>query len=64
MGISLIPQDSPFGSDTGGFIPLPFLKGIVTFLFLWFLTRGIAYGITSGKIKKGADIPIELFKQI
>ncbi|MCT4618185.1 MAG: AbgT family transporter [Marinisporobacter sp.] len=57
VGISLIPESSPFRSDTGGLIPSPFLKGIVTFLFLWFLTMGIAYGVTSGKIKKGADIP-------
>jgi len=54
---SLIPKNSPFRNADGGLIPSPFINGIVTFLLLWFIIVGIAYGKKVGKIKSEADVP-------
>ncbi|MDW7669848.1 MAG: AbgT family transporter, partial [Bacillota bacterium] len=46
-----------FRNPDGGIVPSPFLSGIVTFIFLWFLIIGITYGRNVGVIKSEADIP-------
>jgi aminobenzoyl-glutamate transport protein len=53
----IIPASSPFRSSTGGLVPSPFLKGIVTFILFWFIAVGIAFGRKTGKIETGADVP-------
>ncbi|WP_373604616.1 AbgT family transporter [Bhargavaea cecembensis] len=47
---------SPLRSEEGKVIPSPFLTGIVPILLFLFLTVGITYGVTVGKIKSGKDI--------
>ncbi|MET3575048.1 AbgT family transporter [Bhargavaea ullalensis] len=49
-------QWSPLRSEEGKVIPSPFLTGIVPILLFLFLTVGITYGVTVGKIKSGKDI--------
>lgn len=53
----MIPTNSPFRNPDGGIVPSPFLSGIVTFIFLWFLIIGITYGRNVGVIKSESDIP-------
>ena len=40
----------------GEFLTSPFMKGVVTFIFLFFVIPGIAYGIGAGTIKSDADV--------
>ncbi|SIT71100.1 AbgT family transporter [Edaphobacillus lindanitolerans] len=47
---------SPLRSEEGKVIPSPFLTGIVPILLFLFLTVGVTYGVTVGKIKSGKDI--------
>ena len=53
----VLPDASPLRGEDGGLIPSPFLNGVVPILFLWFLLMGIVYGVSTGKIKKTADVP-------
>ncbi|MCG1027234.1 AbgT family transporter [Virgibacillus halodenitrificans] len=50
-------QDSPLRNENGGMVPSPFLKGIVPIIMLFFITVGIAYGITTKKITSSKSIP-------
>ncbi|APC49465.1 p-aminobenzoyl-glutamate transporter [Virgibacillus halodenitrificans] len=49
--------DSPLRNENGGMVPSPFLKGIVPIIMLFFITVGIAYGITTKKITSSKSIP-------
>ncbi len=55
--ILILPSTSPLRNPQGGLVPSPFLKAFVPILFGFFMTVGITYGKTVGKIKKLADIP-------
>ncbi len=55
--LALLPAGSPFRNPEGGIVPSPFLSGIVTFIFLWFLIIGITFGRTVGIIKSESDVP-------
>ena len=43
-------------ATTGSFLDSPFMKGIVTFIFLLFALPGIAYGIGARTLKNDADV--------
>lgn len=49
--------DSPLRNENGGMVPSPFLKGIVPIIMLFFITVGIAYGITTKQITSSKSIP-------
>ncbi|AFN35766.1 AbgT family transporter [Taylorella equigenitalis] len=53
----LLPSTSPLRNPDGGLVPSPFLKSFVPILFGFFMTVGITFGRTVGRIKKSADIP-------
>jgi len=42
--------------DTGAILNSPFLKGIVAFIFVFFLIPGVVYGKTVGTIKNDRDV--------
>ena len=42
--------------SNGEFLTSPFMKGVVTFIFLFFALPGIAYGIGAKTIKNDADV--------
>ncbi|MDO5091380.1 MAG: AbgT family transporter [Cardiobacteriaceae bacterium] len=46
---------SPLRNENGGLIPSPFLKGIVPIILLFFITIGVTYGKTTGKIQSSRD---------
>ncbi|HLR41487.1 MAG TPA: AbgT family transporter [Virgibacillus sp.] len=48
--------DSPLRNEEGGMIPSPFLTGIVPIIMLFFITIGVAYGITTKKIENTRSI--------
>ena len=48
-GFLLNPED-------GGFLNSPFMKGVVTFIFLFFALPGIAYGLGAKTIKSDNDV--------
>src|SRR5699024_4159951 len=48
--------DSPLRNEEGGMIPSPFLTGIVPIIMLFFITIGVAYGITTKKIENMRSI--------
>ncbi len=52
----LLWTNSPLRGEGGTIIPSPFISGIVPIILFLFLTVGITYGITVGKIKSGKDI--------
>jgi len=52
----LFSPDSPLRNEDGRMIPSPFLDGIVPIIMLFFITVGIAYGITTKKIENSRSI--------
>ncbi|MCM3711921.1 AbgT family transporter [Sporosarcina luteola] len=48
--------DSPLRNEDGGMIPSPFLTGIIPIIILFFVTIGVAYGLTTGTIKSTKDV--------
>jgi len=42
--------------DGGSFLASPFMKGLITFLFVFFLVPGTVYGITVGTIKSDKEM--------
>ncbi|WP_212653397.1 AbgT family transporter [Marinomonas sp. CT5] len=46
---------SPLQNADGGLVPSPFLKGIIPIILFFFITVGITYGVSTGKIKKTKD---------
>lgn len=53
--IAIIWPDSPLRNEDGKMIPSPFLEGIVPIILFFFMTIGIVFGITNGKIKSTKD---------
>ncbi|MBN2874287.1 MAG: AbgT family transporter [Spirochaetales bacterium] len=53
---ALWSKTSIFRNADGGLVPSPFLSSIITFIFLWFIIVGLAYGRTVGAIKNGGDV--------
>ncbi|MBN9655027.1 AbgT family transporter [Halobacillus sp. GSS1] len=47
---------SALRNEEGGIIPSPFLSGIVPIILLFFITIGVAYGVTVKKITSTRDI--------
>ncbi|WP_252502787.1 AbgT family transporter [Sporosarcina sp. Marseille-Q4943] len=54
--VAINVPNSALRSEDGGLIPSPFLSGIVPIILFWFLTIGVTYGITLGKIKTSKDV--------
>ncbi len=58
LTLTLVPG-SPLRNGTGGYLPeSPLLDSVVTLVFLAFFVPGLAYGITAGVIRTGADVPL------
>lgn len=57
IALGVIPENG-FLLDpvTGAFLTSPFMKGVVTFIFLFFALPGIAYGVGAKTIKNDADV--------
>ena len=55
--LGLLPKDGfLLNPENGDFLTSPFMKGIVTFIFLFFALPGIAYGIGAKTIKSDNDV--------
>ena len=54
--LGLIPENGCLRGPDGGIMNSPFIKGIVTFIFILSIIPGLAYGIGAGKIKSDADV--------
>ncbi|MFD1362133.1 AbgT family transporter [Lentibacillus salinarum] len=52
----LVWPDSPLRNEEGGMIPSPFISGIVPVIMLFFITIGVAYGVTLNKIENSRSI--------
>lgn len=55
--LAIFVPGSPLVNEKGGLIPSPFLDGIVPIILLFFVTVGVAYGVTVKKITRTGDIP-------
>ncbi|MDP3536301.1 MAG: AbgT family transporter [Halomonas sp.] len=55
--IAVVPEASPLRNEDGGLIPSPFLNSLVPLMFGYFVTIGLVYGITTGKITSSRDVP-------
>ena len=53
----VVPEASPLRNEDGGLIPSPFLRSLVPLMFIYFVTIGLVYGITTGKITSSRDVP-------
>lgn len=51
-----IPSDGFLRASDGDLLNSPFLKGIVTLIFIYGVLTGIAYGIGAGSIKNDEDV--------
>ena len=55
--IGLLPKNGfLLNPENGDFLTSPFMKGVVTFIFLFFALPGIAYGIGAKTIKSDNDV--------
>ena len=54
--LCLIPENGCLRGPDGGILDSPFIKGIVTFIFILSIIPGLAYGIGAGKIKSDVDV--------
>ncbi|ARI78617.1 AbgT family transporter [Halobacillus mangrovi] len=54
--LALAWPGSALRNEEGGIIPSPFLDGIVPIILFFFITIGIAYGVTVNKIESTRDI--------
>jgi aminobenzoyl-glutamate transport protein len=58
LALALVPG-SPLRNETGGYLPeSPLLDSVVTLVFLAFFVPALAYGIATGAIRSGADVPL------
>lgn len=55
---------SPLRNAEGGLVPSPFLSSIVVVIFLYFVTVGLAYGITTGAIRSSSDVAQKMTQSI
>jgi aminobenzoyl-glutamate transport protein len=63
--VAVVPEGAVLRNpDTGGVLQSPFLSGIVTIIFLFFLVPGIAYGIATRSIRNDSDVINQMGKQI
>ncbi|MEX0915662.1 MAG: AbgT family transporter [Wenzhouxiangellaceae bacterium] len=57
MAVTLVPEWGPLRNpDTGEMIRSPFFRGIVAWIFVFFLVTGFAYGKTVGTMKNDRDV--------
>ena len=57
VAFGIIPPDGFLRNpESGSFLDSPFMKGIVTFIFLVFALPGIAYGLGAKTLKNDADV--------
>ncbi|WP_188454269.1 AbgT family transporter [Virgibacillus oceani] len=56
IAIAIFLPNSPLRNENGGIVPSPFLDGIVPIILFFFITIGVAYGMTVGKIKSSKDV--------
>src|SRR5690606_28725350 len=54
--VGLLPSNGLLRGADGTILSSPFIKGIISFLFLMAASAGIAYGITMGKFKNDTDV--------
>ncbi|WP_175615372.1 AbgT family transporter [Piscibacillus halophilus] len=57
VALAVAWPNSSLRNEDGGIIPSPFLDGIVPIVLLFFITIGVAYGVTVKKITSQGDIP-------
>lgn len=56
--VAVLPGGSPWRNDEGAFLPeSPLLDSTVFVVFLLFLGPALAYGYTSGSLRRAADVP-------
>jgi len=54
---TVVPPDGILRDpQTGSILNSPFLRGIVTFIFIGFLVPGLAYGFVTGRFRTDADV--------
>ncbi|NNF58554.1 MAG: AbgT family transporter [Rhodothermaceae bacterium] len=57
VALGVIPEGGILRNpETGGLLRSPFLRGIVAFIFLFFLIPGVVYGAVVGTIKNDEDV--------
>ena len=57
MAVTLVPEWGPLRNpETGEMIRSPFFRGIVAWIFVFFLATGFAYGKTVGTMKNDRDV--------
>lgn len=58
LAVAILLPASPYRNETGGFLPeSPLLQSIVFLVFVMFAVPGVVYGMRTGSIKGGGDIP-------
>lgn len=57
VAVGALVPGSPLRGEQGGLAPSPLLTGVVAVAFGFFLTAGLAYGITTGAIRSTRDVP-------
>lgn len=56
VAIVIFLPNSPLTNEEGGIVPSPFLDGIIPIILILFITIGVVFGVTVGKVKSGADV--------
>jgi aminobenzoyl-glutamate transport protein len=56
IAVLIFIPNSPLTNEDGGIVPSPFLDGIIPILLFAFIIVGVTFGVTTGKIKSGADV--------
>ncbi|HWO76157.1 MAG TPA: AbgT family transporter [Bacillus sp. (in: firmicutes)] len=57
VALALFWPDSPLRNEDGGIVPSPFLDNIIPIILFFFISVGVAYGVTVKKITTTKDIP-------
>ncbi|MET3696898.1 aminobenzoyl-glutamate transport protein [Bacillus oleivorans] len=57
VALALFWPDSPLRNEDGGIVPSPFLDNIIPIILFFFISVGVAYGVTVKKITSTKDIP-------
>ncbi len=55
---AVLPRSSPLRGEDGALVPSPLLEGTVVLLLLFFFVAAVAYGLTSGSVRRPVDIPV------
>ena len=57
LALLVVPEGAALRNpDTGDMLNSPFLRGIVTFIFVFFLIPGVVYGAVTGSIRNDRDV--------